>query len=177
MITGLNRVNMDLLKVRHGIDSLNLETQQLGVDLHSLMVELKRKNEVGQHVVSIEDGQHHEGNKMNLDLPSCQVVEEEVAREKEIKHRTEDQSVGDQEEETEKSMAEEHGKEVEGLEEIVKQAKEGDLLIAKRPLIGFQRVKKEPKEEPFSRMKRSDSYSLTPPSKFVMRKPHKTQSN
>jgi len=33
------------------------------------------------------------------------------------------------------------------LEEFVKQAKEGDVLIAERALIGFQRVEKEPKEE------------------------------
>jgi len=87
MITTLNRINRELLKVRHGIDSLNLETQQLGVSLHSFMLELKRKTKVGQPVISIEDSQNHEGNEMNLDLPSYEVVEEQVAKEKDIKDR------------------------------------------------------------------------------------------
>ena len=47
----------------------------------------------------------------------------------------------------ERSAVKERGEEGEGFEEIVKHAKEGDLLIVERALIGFQRVKKEPKEE------------------------------
>jgi len=46
MITTLNRISRELLKVRHGIDSFNLQTQQLGLDLHSLLLELKKKKEV-----------------------------------------------------------------------------------------------------------------------------------
>ena len=55
MITTLNRVSRELLKIRHDIDSLNLQTKQLGVDLHSFMLELKEKSEVGQHAISIEE--------------------------------------------------------------------------------------------------------------------------
>jgi len=55
--------------------------------------------------------------------------------------------MADQEEEMERSVVEEHGEEAEALEEIVKQAKEGDLLIPERALIGFQRGKRGPKEE------------------------------
>ena len=43
MITTLNRINKELLKVTHDIDSLNLQTQQLGVDLHSFMLNWKEK--------------------------------------------------------------------------------------------------------------------------------------
>ena len=43
MITTLNRINKELLKGRHGIDSLNLQTQQLGVNLHSSMLNWKEK--------------------------------------------------------------------------------------------------------------------------------------
>jgi len=46
MITTLNKISRELLKVRHGIDS-NLRTQQLGLDQHSFMLELQKKKEVG----------------------------------------------------------------------------------------------------------------------------------
>jgi len=55
MITALNRVSRELLEIRHDIDSLNLQTQQLGVHLHSFMLELKRKSEVGEPTISIEE--------------------------------------------------------------------------------------------------------------------------
>jgi len=51
------------------------------------MRKLRRKNEIGQPIVSIKDSENHEGNEMNRDLPSYEVVEEEVAKEKEIKDR------------------------------------------------------------------------------------------
>jgi len=47
MITTLNRVITELLKIRHDIDSLNLERQQFGVELHTFMLELKEKSDVG----------------------------------------------------------------------------------------------------------------------------------
>jgi len=47
MITTLNITNRELMKVRHDTDYLNIKTQQLGVNLHSFMLELKKKNEVG----------------------------------------------------------------------------------------------------------------------------------
>jgi len=55
MLTTLNRVSRELLKIRHDIESLNLQTQQLGVDLQSFMLEVKEKSEVGQPAVSIEE--------------------------------------------------------------------------------------------------------------------------
>jgi len=55
MNTTLNRVSKELLKIWHDIDCLNLQTQQLGIDLHSFILELKEKCELGQPVVSIEE--------------------------------------------------------------------------------------------------------------------------
>jgi len=43
MLTTLNRIDRELLEVRHGINSLNLQTQQLGVDLHAFTSELKKE--------------------------------------------------------------------------------------------------------------------------------------
>jgi len=80
MITTMNRINRESLEVRDGIGSLNPQTQQLRVDLQSFMLELKRKNEAGKLIVSIEEIQNHEGNEMNLDLRSYDVAEKEVAK-------------------------------------------------------------------------------------------------
>jgi len=112
----MNRKNKELLEVRHHIGSLNLQTQQLGVDLHSFMLELKRKIEVVKHVVLIEEIKNHEGNEISLDLPSYQVAEEEVAKEDEIEDKKEDHLVANQEEEMEGFVAEEGGEEGEGVE-------------------------------------------------------------
>ena len=82
MITNLNRVSRELLKIRHDFDYLNLQTQQLGVDLHSFTLELKKRNEVEQPVVSIEETQNHEGNEVNLNIPPrFDEYEEEIANE------------------------------------------------------------------------------------------------
>jgi len=87
MISTRNRINRELLEARHGIGSLNLQTQQLRVDIHSFMLKLKRKNEVGKLVASLEEIQNQEGNEMNLDLPSYEVAEKEVAKEDEIEDK------------------------------------------------------------------------------------------
>jgi len=55
--------------------------------------------------------------------------------------------VVDKQEETQRFLVEECGEEGEDLEEIIEQADEGDLLIAERAIIGFERVEREPKEE------------------------------
>jgi len=39
---------------------------------------MKRKNEVGQPIVSIEESQKHESNETKLDVPSYEVAKEEV---------------------------------------------------------------------------------------------------
>jgi len=85
--------------------------------------------------------------------------------------------MADQEEKTERSVVEKHGEEGEGLEEIIKQAKEGDLVIAKRALISFQRVEKEPKEESLLSDEKSMILIPLPPLKIPQAYPHKTQSN
>ena len=105
------------------------------------MLELKKKNEVRQPVVSTKESQNHEGNEVNLKIrPRVDEHEEEET--------TKEEEKGVQlEEETEGSVVEEHGEEEEGFEYIVEQADEGDFLIAERALIGFQRVEKKPKEE------------------------------
>jgi len=97
MITTLNRISRELLKVRHGINTLDLQTQELEVNLHSFMRELKKKNEVGQPIILIEESQNHKGNEMNLDLPSYEVAKEEVAKEDEIKDKKEGRLVAYQE--------------------------------------------------------------------------------
>jgi len=53
--------------VKCGIDSLDLNIQQLEVDLYSFVV--KMKNKVRQSFVSTKERQNHEGNEVNLDLP------------------------------------------------------------------------------------------------------------
>ena len=116
MITTMNRINRESLEVRDGIGSLNPQTQQLRVDLQSFMLELKRKNEAGKLIVSIEEIQNHEGNEISLNLPSYQVAEEEVAKEDEIEDKKEDHLVANQEEEMEGFVAEECGEEGEGVE-------------------------------------------------------------
>jgi len=56
-----------LLKLKHKLDYLDLNIQQLGVDLNSFMLDMKR--EVGHPFVSNVEYQNHEGNEVNFDLP------------------------------------------------------------------------------------------------------------
>ena len=58
----------------------------MGVDLHSFTLELKKRNEVEQPVVSIEETQNHEGNEVNLDLP-LYAQEKEVAKVEDMKEK------------------------------------------------------------------------------------------
>ena len=58
-----------LLKCKEEIDSLNLKTQQLGVDLHTFTLELKKQREIEQAVVSTEKTQNPEGTEVDFDLP------------------------------------------------------------------------------------------------------------
>ena len=55
-----------MLKWKH---SLNLKTQQLGVDLHAFRLELKLWKKVEQPIVSLEESHTHEDNEVNFDLP------------------------------------------------------------------------------------------------------------
>jgi len=65
-----------LLKLKYALDSLDLETKQMGVkirqfrvDLLTLRLELKMRKEAEEPVVSIEEVHTHDSNEVNFDLP------------------------------------------------------------------------------------------------------------
>ena len=59
---------MLIRKLLHEVDSPNVNIQKLGVDLSSFMLDMER--EVQHPFVSNEEGQNHEGNKVNLNPTS-----------------------------------------------------------------------------------------------------------
>jgi len=89
----LERDHGKLLKCKEAMDSLNLKTQQLGVDLHALKLELTKQRELEQLVVSPEKPQNLEGTEVDFDLPPRfdEGPEEETATE-EVMEKTENPS-------------------------------------------------------------------------------------
>ena len=51
-----------LLKLKHKLNSLDLMIQQLGVDLHSFILDTRRKD--GHLLPSNEQGENHKGTKI-----------------------------------------------------------------------------------------------------------------
>jgi len=58
---------MSIRKLLRGLDSLDLNIQQLGFNPRSIMLNMKRK--VGHPLVSNEEGQNHKTSEVNFELP------------------------------------------------------------------------------------------------------------
>jgi len=97
-----------LLKLKHELDSLDIEMQHFRVDLLTFGLELKMKKKVEQPIVSTEEAHTQKCNEDNFDLPPKFDEYEE--------HKKETIKEEEKEEEMEGSMVDEP-------------LKEGDILL------------------------------------------------